>query len=523
VLDEASARLAAIVESSDDAIISKTLGGIVTSWNAAATRLFGYEPAEIIGRPILLLIPPDLQHEEADIIDKVRRGERVHHYETRRVRKDGSFVEVSLTVSPVRDADGNTIGASKIARDIGVLKVAQAERDRLLESERTARGEAERLGFLKDEFLATLSHELRTPLNAILGWCALLREPSFRASNQKQAVETIERNARAQAQIIDDLLDMSRIISGKIALEVAPMRLEETVRAAVEALRPAASTKDVRLSLRVEGDALFIRGDTARIQQVCWNLMTNALKFTPAGGLIEVLVRESGGLVSVIVRDTGIGIRREFVPYVFDRFRQADSGTTRRYGGLGLGLSIVRTLTELHGGAVIADSEGEGHGATFTVSFPSLSADQLAPRVLRRGTEGESLPSLENSHVLVVDDDADSRALLARVLEERGAQVTQAGGAQEALAALEGRRVDVVLSDIGMPGMDGYQFMRQVRALGAGDIARVPAIAVSAYAREDDRRKSIEAGYQAHIAKPYAIGLILEAVRGVLDAAPNRN
>jgi PAS domain S-box-containing protein len=503
------------VESSDDAILSKTLGGVITSWNAAATALFGHTPDEAIGRSITMLIPPELQHEEADILARIRRGERIQHYQTVRLAKDGRRIPLSLTISPVRDSSGAIIGASKIARDVSRERAFATEREALLESERAARSEAERLGHLKDEFLATLSHELRTPLNAILGWCALLKEPAFKGVSTRQAVDTIERNARAQAQIIDDLLDMSRIISGKIALNFEPLQVMQVVQAAVDAIRPSALTKGLRITLQVEDGDTLVSGDAARMQQVMWNLLTNAVKFTETDGSIRIASKRHGPTASIVVEDSGVGIAEEFLPNVFDRFRQADSGTTRRYGGLGLGLSIVRTLVELHGGTITVASDGLNKGSKFTISLPVREQPEagIEPAVDQTaGSVFDGMPRLDGKVILVVDDDADSRSLLARVLETRGCVVVLADSGPEGLAMLATQHVDAILSDIGMPGMDGYQFLESVRLMADAKYANVPAIAVSAYARAEDRARAISSGYQSHIPKPYSISGVLEGV-----------
>jgi PAS domain S-box-containing protein len=513
--EEARERLAAIVDSSDDAIISKTLDGMITSWNAAAMRLFGYTAQEMIGRSILQLIPLELQQEEVQIVAKLRRGERIDHYETTRVTRHGQRLRVSLTVSPVRDSSGRVIGASKIARNI-------TEREQLLESERAARSEAERLSHLKDEFLATLSHELRTPLNAILGWATLLRQRIIPPEERERGLETIERNARAQTQIINDLLDMSRIISGKLHLEVQPMQLHEVVAAAVETVRPSAEARQIRLLSMLDSTIGLIRGDPNRLQQVLWNLLTNAIKFTPQGGRVQVVLERVHSHVEIIVEDTGIGIRPEFLPYVFDRFRQADASTTRRFGGLGLGLSVVRNLVELHGGTVRVKSPGENLGSTFIVALP-LSVVESGPARERRRqrpldprVEQIELPSLTGSTILVVDDEADTRLLIKRILEERGAQVLVAASAPDALAILADERVDLLVSDIGMPRMDGYQLIEQVRALDLHRSGPLPAIAVTAYARPEDRQRSLLAGYQTHISKPMEAGELVAAIAGLL-------
>jgi PAS domain S-box-containing protein len=513
---DASALLAAIVESSDDAIVSKTLNGEITSWNAGASRLFGYTAEEIVGASILLLIPQELVHEEAEIIGRIRSGRRVEHYETQRLHKGGARVDVSITVSPIRDANGVIVGASKIARDISAQRAAAAEREHLLESERAARAEAERLSHVKDEFLATLSHELRTPLNAILGWCQLLREPSFRSVNHPRAIDTIERNAQTQAQIIDDLLDLSGIVSGKIRLEIGPLRLDEAVRLAVDVIQPAANGKRIQLTVAIEPGAAVIGADSARMQQILWNLLSNSVKFTPNGGTVEITLRTVEGQARLTVTDSGIGIAPQFLPVVFERFRQAESGSTRRFGGLGIGLSIVRNLVELHGGSIGVRSEGIGRGASFDLSFNCLSEQELLSSTAVHTPPPPPQRRLESYKILVIDDDPDGRDLLALLLTENGAEVIQAASGQDAIDTLLHHSVDVVLSDIGMPDMDGYQFMQAVRSQSPSTFASVPAIALSAYARPEDRVRSLQAGFQLHLAKPYTVSGLLDAVQGLL-------
>jgi PAS domain S-box-containing protein len=704
--------LAAIVASSEDAIISKSLEGIVSSWNGAAERLFGYAAHEMIGEPILRLIPPNLQYEEAEILAKLRNGERIERYETVRVHKDGRRLDISLTVSPVRDSSGKIIGAAKIAHDItarrkaerglkeeaealeilnrvgqavaaqldlerivqivtdaakdltgaafgaffynvvddskesywlyaisgapreafskfpmprntdvfsptfhgespirsadirkdprygknapyngmppghlpvrsylavpvtahtgqvmgglffghpepdvfteraerlavGVaaqasiamananlvtalreseakLKQIASEREQFLKAERMARSEAERLSHMKDEFLATLSHELRTPLNAIQGWATLLRQRSVSPQDHERGLETIERNVRAQAQIVNDLLDMSRIISGKVHLEVQQFHLHEVINGAIEAVRQSATAKDVRIQPLLDSNIGIVRGDPNRLQQVLWNLLTNAVKFTPKGGRVQVILERVNSHVEIVVDDTGIGIRPEFLPYVFDRFRQADPSTTRRYGGLGLGLSIVKNLVELHGGTVRVKSPGENQGSTFIVTLPvahvrgeeaagparaSASSDPL---------ESIELPRLDDVTVLIVDDEPDGRALIARILEGRGARATCASGAADALEILQRERFDIMLSDIGMPDMDGYELMRRVRLLDPSRSVPIPAIAVTAYARTEDRQRSLLAGYHMHLAKPLEARELVAGIASLL-------
>jgi PAS domain S-box-containing protein len=711
-LEQARAHLAAIVASSEDAIISKTLQGVVTSWNAAAERLFGYSAAEMIGQPILRVIPQELQHEEAEILAKLRRGERIERYETVRVRKDGRRVEISLTISPIRDSAGRIVGAAKVAHDItarrateralkeetialetlnsvgqavaaqldlerivqivtdaatkltgaafgaffynvvdeakesywlytlsgasrdsfakfpmprntavfaptfngeavvrsgniledprygrnspytgmppghlpvcsylavpvkdsadkvigglffghperdvfteraerlavgialqasiamsnatlfrtlrdreGQLQQVAAEREQSLESERVARSEAERLSHMKDEFLATLSHELRTPLNAIQGWATLLRQRQVSPEDHARGLETIERNVRAQAQIVNDLLDMSRIISGKIHLEVQPLQLHEIINNAIDAVRQSAVARQIRIHSVLDSSIGLVRGDPNRLQQVLWNLLTNAVKFTPQGGRVHVVLERVNSHVEIIVEDSGIGIRPEFLPYVFDRFRQADPTTTRRYGGLGLGLSIVKNLIELHGGSVRVKSPGEGQGSTFILSLPVAHVRSEDVARVQRTVAAEDpletieLPRLDEVSVLVVDDEPDGRALIARILEGRGARATVAASGAEALELMRDQQFHIVLSDIGMPEMDGYELMRRVRLLDNTRNGPIAAIAVTAYARPEDRQRSLLAGYQMHLSKPIEARELVAGIASLL-------
>ncbi len=374
---EARTLLASVVESSEDAIVTKSLEGIISTWNKGAERMFGYTAREVTGRPITILIPSDRMDEEPTIIERLKKGERIETYETVRRRKDGTLLNISLTVSPIKDASGRIIGASKIARDITERKRAEEERlrltsalERLLESERAARAESERLGAMKDDFLATLSHELRTPLSAILGWAQVLLRRVTDDAELRRGLETIERNVRVQTQMIEDLLDVSRITSGKLRLDVRRVEPASFIEAALETVRPAADAKGIRLENQLDPAAGQISGDPDRLQQVIWNLLLNAIKFTPRGGKVRVLLKGEKAHIEIRVADTGIGINPEFLPYVFERFRQADASSKRAYGGLGLGLSIVKNVVELHGGTVTVQSPGEGLGSTFTVQLP---------------------------------------------------------------------------------------------------------------------------------------------------------
>jgi PAS domain S-box-containing protein len=720
------AHLAAIVDSSEDGIISKTLEGIVTSWNKGAERLFGYTELEMIGQPIARLIPAERQYEEADILARIRRGERIERYEAIRIHKQGYPLSISLTISPVRDANGRIVGAAKIAHDVtsdrraqkafqeearaletlhrvgqtvaaqndleqvvqtvtdaatqvcgaqfgaffynvideneesywlytlsgvareafanfpmpratavfeptfqgsGILRSGNikrdprygrnapyagmppghlpvcsylavpvisrtgevigglffghaaenvfterseqlatgiasqaaiaidkarlfqglqqelaartkaeealraseaqlkqfiAEREQLLQSERYARSEAERLGHLKDEFLATLSHELRTPLNAIQGWATLLRQREVTPEDRTRGLEAIDRNVRAQAQIVSDLLDMSRIIAGKIHLEVQPISLHEVIKNAIDSVSASADVRKIRIHTLLDSSVGFVRGDPNRLQQILWNLLSNALKFTPAGGRVQVILERVNSHVEVVVEDSGVGIAAEFLPFVFERFRQADGAMTRRHGGLGIGLSIVKTLVELHGGSVRVKSAGQNQGATFVIALPvshvaekEVERSQRLP-VLADPLEAIELPRLDSANVLIVDDEPDGRQLMVRILEGRGARVTAVAGGIEALQLLQSGAFDILVSDIGMPDLDGYELMRRARLLDSGRPGPIPAIAVTAYARAEDRQRSLLAGYQMHLAKPIEARELVAGIASLL-------
>jgi PAS domain S-box-containing protein len=769
----AQAYLAAIVESSDDAILSKDLDGIVTSCNSAVERVFGYSAAELTGQSIRVLIPPDRQTEEDQILATLRRGERIDHFETVRVAKDGRLVDVSLSVSPVRDASGAIVGVAKIARDIterkraaaelavqqewfrvtlgsigdaviasdavgnvtymnstaealtgwpladalnqpladvfrivnektrqpvenpvtlvmrsgevvglanhtlligrdgterpiadsgapirdakgrilgvvlvfrdateqrraeeaiaeqrewlettlesigdaviatdvrghvvfmnpiaehltgwrgadakgrpctevfniineytrrpvqnpvtrvlaegsvvglanhtiliavngaerpiddsgapirnrdgrivGVVLVfrdvsdrrraelerhaASSERERLLDAERVARTEAERASRVKDEFVAMVSHELRTPLNAILGWTQLMMRSRHDPAVVERGLDVIARNTRLQAQLISDLLDISRIVSGKLRLEVQSVVLASVATDAIEAVQQEAAAKGVDIRGTLDDGAGHVAGDPARLQQVIWNLLSNAIKFTPRGGHIDVALRQVDAHAEIRVTDTGAGIRPEFLPHIFDRFHQADRSITRRFGGLGLGLSIVKHLVELHGGTVHADSPGEGAGATFTIRLPTSSVMDT-PDVTPSTADAQLTSAdvtLEGIRVLLVEDEADTREFVIRLLETHRASVVAAASATEALSLFAADVPDIVVSDIGLPGVDGYDLMEQIRRKSVTEGGGVPALALTAYARSEDRTRALLAGYQAHLAKP---------------------
>ena len=406
-----------------------------------------------------------------------------------------------VIITPARDAEGHVLRLVATARDITQQRRADEERVALLASEREARAEAERAARIKDDFVSTLSHELRTPLNAILGWVGVLRQDQ-RPDTLAKALDVLDRNSRRQSQMIDDLLDMGRILSGKMRLEVQRVELATVIEEAILSAQPSADAKGVRL-LKTLGSAAIVRGDAGRLQQVVWNLLSNAIKFTPRGGQVQVTLRKVHSQVHVQVSDTGAGIAPELVEHVFDRFRQGDASTTRRHGGLGLGLSIVKSLVELHGGAVEAASDGEQTGATFTVRLPlALASTQRDAQVDLPSGDIFITTSLAGLRVLVLDDEEDARDVVTRLLEEAGAAVTAAGSASDAQKLLEDGLVpDVVVSDVGMPERDGYDFIQAVRRMPP-PLRTVPAAALTALARLEDRKRALLSGFQTHLAKP---------------------
>jgi PAS domain S-box-containing protein len=675
--------LAAIVASSDDAILSKDLNGIITSWNPAAQRMFGYTAEEMIGRSIRTIIPADRQHEEDQVLARIRVGQAVDHFETVRRHKNGAAVHISLTVSPIRDADGRVTGASKIARDISIRLRAEAISERVrrqgiflarvgtalsasvnyrqrltalatlsvpdiadwcaidvvelngqlervsvshLDPDKIARAEqlqrrdhpaspgspayvirtgrpaifpavtdemlvafagddAERLRVirdlglvsylclpllvggravgtvtfataesgrhydeddvrfaedvasraalafdnarsyeqlqvanqLKDEFLATLSHELRTPLNAILGYARMLRSGMLRADKRETALETLERNATSLTQIVEDVLDLARISSGKIRLNVRTVDLPTVLLDALATVTPAADAKGVQLHSIIDPNVGPVSGDPDRIQQVMWNLLSNAVKFTPSGGRIQLRLLRTESAIEIAVSDSGIGIRADFLPHLFERFRQADSTTTRAHGGLGLGLAIARQIVELHGGTIQASSGGVGKGATFRIELPVMIVHEEAPLPQPRSPHSEvhapqmAYSALPDIRVLAVDDDADALALIREILETAQATVFTATSASAALAVLEEQSVDVLISDLGMPGMDGFELIQRVRCL-ENEKKNIPAAALTAYARSEDRARALRAGFEMHLAKPIDPSELIAAI-----------
>jgi PAS domain S-box-containing protein len=673
--------LAKIIDSSDDAIVSKDVNGIIQSWNAAAERMFGYTSAEAVGKSIRMLIPDELQPEEDMVLARIRAGESVNHYETRRRRKDGSELLISLTVSPIFDDTGTVIGASKIARDIserarlqtalkeeafvaqklsevGAMVASSLDRATVVQKvtdvataltqaefgaffynvidpksgdaytlsalsgtskeafaqfpeprltalfaptfhgegvvrlddvtqdprfgknslyfgtpdgplpvrsylavpvksgtsevhgglffghsrtgvfterhEQLASGvanwaslalenarlyaDAREADRLKDEFLAVLSHELRTPLNAIVGYARLLRGNILTGEKAERGIETLERNALALTQIVEDVLDISRIVSGKIRLDVQPVELPLIVHNAIATVQPAADAKGVRIQTVVDPRVGPVSGDPDRLQQVVWNLLSNAVKFTPKHGRVQVRVERVNSHIEVTVSDTGIGIKSEFLPYVFERFRQADAGTTRKTGGLGLGLSIVRHIIEMHGGTVHVASEGLDRGATFRIRLPVMIVHAEGVRETREHPRSEKktplagLGDLSGVRVLAIDDEQDALGLLRVVLQTAGAEVITSGSARDALERVGAIAPDVLVVDLGMPDMDGFEFIARVRRSDDAAIRDIPAAALTAFARSEDRTKALQSGFEMHLAKPVDPGELVASV-----------
>jgi PAS domain S-box-containing protein len=681
--------LSAIVQSTDDAIIGKNLDGIIMAWNHAAQQMYGYTAEEAIGQSIRIIVPPDRQDEETDVLERIKRGEKIDHFETIRCRKDGTCLPVSLTVSPIRNESGAVIGASKIARDItdrkraeeeaerehrrtvflaqmaetlsksldyqqtlksittlavpsiadwcaadvlgddgeisrlavahvdpakielakqlreryedptapysvtsvirtgtaamiseitddmivaaahrdeervrlvrslglrsylcvpltagtrtlGALTLATAESGRRYTEEdlrfaediasraamavENARAyeQLQRVNRLKDEFLATLSHELRTPLNAILGYARMVRGGMISGEKLARAVETIERNSVALAQMVEDILDVSRVVSGKMRLNVQSVDLPLVLDEAVQTITPAADAKRIKIQTVIDPHVSPVSGDPDRLRQVVWNLLSNAVKFTPKDGRVQLRLERVNSSLEIVVSDTGIGIPQDFLPHIFERFRQADSSTTRQHAGLGLGLAIVRNLVEMHGGTVSAASGGPGEGATFRVRLPVMIVHREHHPEERRVHPHHDhpavlteLPDLSGAHVAAVDDDPDALALLKEILESAKAQVTTATSGDAGLEAIHGTHPDVIVADLGMPSMDGFEFIERLRRSDDPSARDIPALALTAYARMEDRAKALQGGFEMHLAKPVDPVELVSAVQAL--------
>ncbi|HEU4929023.1 MAG TPA: ATP-binding protein [Candidatus Krumholzibacteria bacterium] len=495
----------------------------VTWMNATAEQRYYVKSEHALGRLIheiyrnRWLRPGDEAAARESLNERGRwRGESVHQL------RDGSILHVETSLSVFRDDDGRGVGLLVVIQDITTRKQAELEREELLVKESNAREAAEVAMRAKDEFLATVSHELRTPLSAILGWAAMLQRGTLNEAGKAGAVETIVRNARAQAQLIEDLLDAARIMSGKLKPDLEPVELTAVVSIAVDSARHAALAKDIELRLEVRPASYRVMGDAARLQQVVGNLLSNAVKFTPPGGRVEItLTSDERGAARLTVEDTGDGIDAKFLPHVFDRFRQADGTSTRRHGGLGLGLSIVRHLVEMHGGIVQAHSPGLGRGARFTVHLPLVASRHLSRPAESEPNETVSTPLAERPlhglRILEVDDEADARDVIREALEQFGADVMTASSASEALAAIPAFKPDVVVCDIGMPDEDGFSLIRRIRLVEHGKT--VPAVALTGYARADEKMRALEGGYQRFIPKPVEIETLVSIIASLAGRA----
>src|SRR5438309_1869173 len=510
-LDKARAYAESLIKNAPDPVFVSDLQGKILQANDAVSDLLGFRKDEVLEQSLSRFVSLD---EARELMVALR--EVVERGVSRNVRLNphsasGEVIPTTLNASALRDADGAVNGAIGILRDMRAYEMVVGD----LEESRRKLDAANRA---KDEFLATLSHELRTPLNAILGWVRLLRSGTLDAAGASRGPEVIERNTRLLAQLIEDLLDVSRIITGKLRLDVGSIDLVSVIVAAMEAVQTAADAKGIRLETSLDPALGPVSADPSRLQQVVWNLLTNAIKFTPAGGRVDIRLERRDSMARITVSDTGQGIRRELLPFVFDRFRQGETSIGRRYGGLGLGLAIVRHIVELHGGDVNAESAGEGRGAIFTVDLPltATHADTIPPEPARRRLDREPV-ALDGLRVLIVDDEADARELMRMVLRSSGADVMAAACAEEAFEQVERWHPDILVSDIGLPGDDGYMLIQKLREQQAQQGRAIPALAVTAYARAEDRTRALAAGFQMHVAKPLEPADLIAAIASLIS------
>ncbi len=535
-LQEAAVVQQTIVDFAGYAIILTRPDGTITTFNPAAERMLGYRAIDILGNPITEIIRDQQQLSERadifseDLVEIIDPGFEAivakachnlpNEYEWNFTRADGSTIPVMLSMTALRDPDGNITGFIGIASDITNRKRIDEERAEGLRREQEARRVAEEANRLKDDFLAMISHELRAPLTAILGWAQMLRSGSLDRTSAERALVTIERNAKSQAHLVGDLLDASRIATGKLSLEVRPVELMSIVEAAVDAVRPSVEAKNLRMQIVLEPWVGPFNGDAERLKQIVWNLLSNAIKFTPAGGLIEVRLERLENKALLIVSDTGQGIAPEFLPRIFDRFRQADSSSRRQQGGLGLGLAIVKHLVELHGGAIYAYSRGVGQGADFMITLPlAVQGEGEEPGAGWHLPEGQSetrSTTLRGARVLVVEDDHDTREILSVMLTRYGTEVRTAASAAEAVEIFSNWKPDVLVSDIGMPVEDGYSLIKRIREMPEEDGGQVPAIALTAFAGVQDKELALAAGFQVHLSKPVEPVALAKAVARIL-------
>lgn len=518
-----------------DAVIATDLNGAVNFINPTAEAITGYTMADVADRPldqVFQIINEETRAPVESPFAAIKRtGQTVglaNH--TMLIARDGREIPIEDSGAPIKDHLGKTIGVIIVFHDVSERRRAEREREQLLKREQAARSEAEAANRLKDDFLATVSHELRTPLNAILGWASLINRGGLEDETIRTAAEVIERNAKGQAEIINDILDVSRIITGKLRIDPQAVELAPIIEAALDTVHPAAAAKAINLTVSLDRQAGAVLGDPDRLQQIVWNLLSNAIKFTPQEGWIEVRLARVASQVEIQVIDSGMGIDTQFLPYVFDRFRQADSSTTRAHGGLGLGLAIVRHLVELHGGTVAAESTGQGEGAVFTVRLPLADVREAPPRFAEDSLQNSNQAAdsseastgqtdLRGLRVLVVDDDPDTCEILCLVLSQYGAEVYAAGSSKDALGAFREWKPNLLISDLGMPGEDGFAFIQKVRTLAPEEGGNIPAAALTAYAREEDRLRAHSAGYQIHIPKPVDPTKLATVVAGLAQRA----
>jgi len=475
--------------------------------NRKYCQMLGYSEQELLSLTLYDVTHPDDREASAVKVSSSFTGEpEEYSMEKRYVRKDGALIWALVNWAIIRDAEGHPLRSVATIQDITARKQAEAEREELLLRERAARETAEAATRSKDEFLAVVSHELRSPLNAILGYAALLRYGNLDAREVKQAVDVIERSGKAQAHLIDDLLDTARIISGKLRLAVGPVDLVSVIEESVQTIHPAADAKGVLLQANLPHEIGQITGDPVRLQQVVWNLLSNAIKFTPQGGRVEVRLERVDPHIRIAVSDTGKGVSPDFLPYVFERFHQSDTSSARRHGGLGLGLALVKYLVELHGGTIEAASDGEGHGATFNVTLPVRAVSTPIGEAEGAPAAVKSSGELAGVRALVVDDEDDARELLESALKHYGADVIAVSSAAEAYTLITAtqpqEQLDIMVTDIGMPDEDGYSLIRRVREWEWARGAYMPAVALTAYGRVEDRMRALKAGFQMHVAKP---------------------
>ena len=513
------ARLSVTLRSIGDAVITADPAGHVTLLNPVAQALTGWTEAAAIGQPVervFHIVQEETRKPMENPVSKVFREGRIVGLANHTVllARDGRETPIEDSAAPIRGADGSLIGIVLVFRDASERREAERRKQAVLDREQEARRAAENLSRSKDEFVATVSHELRTPLNAIFGWVRLLRSGSLNETQHAHALEVVERNTRAQAQLIEDLLDMSRVVTGHLRLDMRHVELPGVIQAAVDAVKPASEAKEIEIAIELDARVGPISGDPDRLQQIVWNLLTNSVKFTNKGGRIEVSLKAEGSDAVLCVKDTGIGMPAELLPHIFERFRQGASSASRAHGGLGIGLALVRHLVEMHGGTVEAHSDGEGHGSMFTIRVPTLGTRAVTHNPALPGVDAsgatQAAGALAGVSIIVVDDDKDARDLISTTLAYAGANVLTAGSMAEALSVLSAASPQALVSDIAMPNGTGYELIREIRRMPR--LEKIPAIALTAFGRVEDRERALTAGFNYHITKPVDPHLLVRAV-----------